>query len=284
MRIAAMTFVLNEFTNLPIWIRHYGGNFGHENLFVVDRGSDDGSTLDLGRINKIRVPRDAFDEHQKTNFLASMQRGLLEYYDAVVYTDCDEIIVPDPARYAGLRQYIETRDFEYATCVGLNIHHVLTREPPLDFTRPILEQRKYAILRVPTCKTAISRIRLNWLPGFHVCDKPPKIDPDLFLFHTRAMDYASLIQRHLFYLQIEWSERSLAANFGAHARYALDRIVREAFLDPINAVESGRDEPFDFTAEIAQIHESVVERNGYYGTSLSLGKLVTIPERFSATF
>jgi hypothetical protein len=280
-RIAAMTFVLNESVNLPIWIRHYGGNFGHENLFVVDRGSDDGSTDDLGRINKIRVPRAEFDEHQKTSFLTSIHRGLLEYYDAVVYTDCDEIIVPDPARYAGLRQYIETRDFEYATCVGLNIHHVLTLEPPLDFGKPILSQRKYALFRVATCKTAISRVPINWLPGFHVADKPPRIDPELFVFHTRFMNYVTSIERHLFYLQIEWSERSLAENFGAHARYSLERFVRESFLDPINMVTTGRVETFDFTFEIKQIQESAIERNGYYGSPLALAKMVEIPERFS---
>ena len=209
---------------------------------------------------------------------------MLEYYDAVIYTDCDEIIVPDPARYTSLRQYIETKDFEYVTCVGLNLHHVLTQEPPLDFGRPILSQRKFAVFRVPTCKTAISRVLMEWLPGFHVCTRPPRIDPELFLFHTRFMNYATSIERHLFYLQIEWSEQSLAANFGAHARYTLDRFVRESFLDPINAVATGRVSPFDFASEIAQIYESATERDGFYGSPLTLVKMVEVPERFSLAF
>ena len=96
------------------------------------------------------------------------------------------------------------------------------------------------------------------------------------------MNYVSSIERHLFYLQIEWSERSLAENFGAHARYSLDRFVRESFLDPINIVATGRVEPFDFTSEIAQIHESAIERNGFYGSPLTLVKMVEVPERFSS--
>ncbi len=157
----------------------------------------------------------------------------------------------------------------------------MTLEPPLDFSKPILSQRKYALFRVATCKTAISRVPINWLPGFHVADKPPRIDPELFVFHTRFMNYTTSIERHLFYLQIEWSERSLAENFGAHARYSLERFVRESFLDPINIVTTGRIDPFDFTSEIAQIHDSAKERNGFYGSSLVLVKMVEIPERFA---
>ena len=32
---------------LPLWIRYYGGQFGVENLYVVDDNSEDGSTDDL---------------------------------------------------------------------------------------------------------------------------------------------------------------------------------------------------------------------------------------------
>ena len=43
-RGAAVTFVYNESFNLPLWRRHYGAQLGTENLFIVDDGSDDGST------------------------------------------------------------------------------------------------------------------------------------------------------------------------------------------------------------------------------------------------
>ena len=65
MKIAALTYVYNENVNLPIWRRYYGTNFGEENLFVVDRESDDGSTVDLGAANRIRVPRVAFDDRRR---------------------------------------------------------------------------------------------------------------------------------------------------------------------------------------------------------------------------
>ena len=32
---------------LPLWVNYYGGQFGAENLYVVDDNSEDGSTDDL---------------------------------------------------------------------------------------------------------------------------------------------------------------------------------------------------------------------------------------------
>src|ERR1039458_3230137 len=85
MKNAAVTFVYNESFNLPIWIRYFGNQFGNENLFVVDLGTNDGSTDDLGDVNRITLPRDEFDEYAKTNFINFLQQGLLNYYDIVIY-------------------------------------------------------------------------------------------------------------------------------------------------------------------------------------------------------
>jgi hypothetical protein len=84
MNVAAVTFVFNEVVNLPIWRRYYGENFGDKNLFVIDRESNDDSTSDLGEVNRVVIPRDAFDDSKKTSFVSSYQHALLQYYDAVM--------------------------------------------------------------------------------------------------------------------------------------------------------------------------------------------------------
>jgi hypothetical protein len=105
MKVAALTFVFNESVNLPIWIKYYGANFGEKNLFVIDRESNDGSTANLGEVNRIVIPRDAFDDRKKADFMSSMQNALLNYYDAVVCGDCDELVVPNLGSYVNLADY-----------------------------------------------------------------------------------------------------------------------------------------------------------------------------------
>ncbi len=79
MNVAAITFVYNESVNLPIWLRYYAANFGARNLYVVDRDSNDASTEALGETTRIRLPRDAFDDHKKTAFISSLHQALLQY-------------------------------------------------------------------------------------------------------------------------------------------------------------------------------------------------------------
>lgn len=84
MRAAVVTFVYNEFINLPIWLRYYAAIFGENNLFVIDHSSNDSSTSILGDVNKIVLPRAELDEHKRCVFMASFQSALLQYFDTVI--------------------------------------------------------------------------------------------------------------------------------------------------------------------------------------------------------
>ena len=284
MKNAAVTFVYNETFSLPLWIRYFGAQFGRENLFVVDLGTNDGSTNDLGIVNKIAMPRDDLDEYTRTNFINCLQQGLLNYYDTVVYSDADELVVPDPELYPNLRVYLEQRTFDYASCVGLNIVHMLNLEEPIDLTRPILQQRRFAKFQSATCKSCVSRVPMNWSPGFHCGDKPPKIDPALFLFHTKWMDYTLAMQRQKVSREATYSMRTLAQGMRAHSRYDHDRFVREGFFDPINEMIHRGLAEFDFSVEIEAITANTAAASGVHFIPMNISKLVAIPERFGLMF
>ena len=284
MKTAAVTFVYNERFNLPIWMRYFGDQFGKENLFVVDLGTNDGSTDDLGDVNKIALPRDEFDEYAKTNFINFLQQGLLNYYDIVIYTDADELVVPDPELYPDLRTYLEQSTFDYASCVGLNIVHMLNLEEPLDVRRPILQQRRFAKFLSATCKPCVSRVPMNWSPGFHYSDKPPKIDPALFLFHTKWMDYNLAMQRQKVSREAAYSKRTVEQGMRAHSRYDYDRFVREGFFDPINEMMQRGISKFDFSAEIGAINAGVTAFSGVHFIPMNISKIVEIPKRFKVMF
>ena len=96
MRIAALTMSWNEAYFLPIWLRHYAGQLGAANCFVIDHGSDDGSTDSLGDASRIRMPRTPLDETRRADCVSHVAAGLLAYYDVVLHTDVAELLVADP--------------------------------------------------------------------------------------------------------------------------------------------------------------------------------------------
>ena len=121
MKIAAATMVFNERIFLPIWLDHYGAQLGYENLFIIDDGSTDGSTSDKRIVNLVKKNRNLLDENDRVNLVSSFHEKLLDYYDIVIYTDSDEIIVVDPIVQMSLRDYLVMSDFTYKTVTGLNV-------------------------------------------------------------------------------------------------------------------------------------------------------------------
>ena len=251
---------------------------------MVDRGSDDGSTDDLGDVNKITLPHDAFDDQAKTAFINRLQQGLLEYYDTVIYTDADELVVPDPAVHPDLRMYLERKECDYVSCVGLNVVQILTQEAPLDLTKPLLQQRRFAKFSSAECKPSVSRVPMNWAPGFHCSDKPPLIDPELFQFHTKWIDYSLSMRRQVVNRDTARSKRNVDQGMGAHWSYDIDRFVREGFFDPINVMKQTGLAMFDFSKEIEAINAGASPASGIYFIPMNISKMVEIPERFRSAF
>ena len=284
MNVAAVTFVYNEGVNLPIWSNYYGRLFGYKNLYVIDRESNDGSTENLGDINKITVPRTEFDEICKTGVVNAICKGLLYCYDAVVYNDCDEILVPDLRHFTDLSDYIERTDFEYVAGVGLNVLHLLNRDAPLDVRKPILAQRRYARFVSPSCKPILLKKPLNWSLGCHGSDRPPNIDPRLFMFHMKFFDYQIAMLRHVINRATPFSERAIQQQWGTHHLYENDQFVREGFFDPINVVQTNQIQPFDFSQEIAEIVAKTVFMDGFYLPPMNVTKWVEIPDYLRTAF
>jgi hypothetical protein len=278
---AAMTYVFNEHVNLPLWIKHYGGLFGTENLFVIDRSSTDGSTLNLGAVNVIRVPRTQFDDYDKSHAMSSLHSLLLRSYDAVVTGDCDELLVPDPARYADLNDYIARMDGAYATALGMHIVHVMTHEPALDLQLPVLSQRRFLSFDSGMCKTLVSRIPQQWSPGLHATIMPPAIDPELFIFHLKTMDYGIAMMRQAINQDTSWSDQSIRAHHGEHHRSDLQRFVKSTFLSAVKNIAEGRIYQFDFDKIIAELNRrTAVNSAGFHHLPFGIHCMFHLPERF----
>jgi hypothetical protein len=283
-KIAIMTMVYNERNNLPIWIRHYRRIAPSANLFVLDHSSDDGSTESLYGVYKIPLPRDSLDERDRAFLINSLQEGFLRYYDIVIYTDCDELLVPDPAKSATLEAHLRDRSYSYASPIGINVLHIVAVEPPIDFTRPLLHQRRYGQFHSNMCKPVVTRVPLKWEPGFHTCDQAINIDEDLYLFHTKQIDKDQGMRRQHLSRQLPWSRTAIEASHGAHHRYDDDRFVREFFLDPTNQLRDLGAHDFVFDSEIARLRKETHELSGVFQVPDFKGPVVEIPPIFRTAF
>ena len=284
MRIAALTYAYNEAVNLPLWIAYYGRQFGPSHLYVLDHGSDDGSTSGLGAANVVRLPRTPFDDDSKSLVVSAFHSLLLQHFDTVVVCDCDEIVLPDPARYENLAQYIAAEKPVMTAGLGLQIHHVLDQEGPIDLARPILSQRRLAFFSVPASKPVIASVPAAWRAGGHACSFRPTLDPGLFVIHTKFMDYTHAVNRHSLNARNLWSASQEASGHGVHHRYALPRFVSEGFLSPMDVYSNGRVQPFDFRQEVEAMQAGLTQDKGMFRFGKAEAKFVAIPERFAPLF
>jgi hypothetical protein len=269
--VAAITMAFNESVFLPIWLHYYGSRLGHENLFVIDDGSDD---ICRNRItNLISRKRGQLDETERARTISYFHEQLLQYYDVVLYSDVDEIIVPDPNLEISLKDYLISCDKDWINPVGLNVLHDRTRERPLDLTQPLFSQRAYVQFEELYCKPMIARVPMRWTPGFHLSARPPCYASDLFLFHLRAMDYDIARTRIKTLNRVSFSEDSLRRSFGFQFRLPEQEYLGLFFSTSEAQFETARS-VFDFSDELEKIDGNPV---------MGSGPVAQVPGRFRNT-
>lgn len=278
--ICAITNVYNEKFNLPIWLGHYGSQVGLKNCIVLDNGTDDGSTDELGAAGRVPMPRGStFNERHRMKIITDLANNLLNYYDAVIYSDCDEILVPHPLKYENLIEYCGAMKSPVVHAVGLNVREDITQDLPIDLRRPILIQRTLVQFVSAMCKPLVTRTPISWGGGFHSCDHPPYFN-DLYLFHLRHLDLGQALERLSITRQIAFAREGGGKH---HRREDLDLATKMyASTHKMPVVEN-----FDFTQEL-EAHKSGIELSfsGRYAVKRAVNckHLFRIPDYFRFSF
>lgn len=280
-RVAALTVVRDEAAMLPRWVRYYGDQVGTENLVVVDDGSSDGSTDGL----PCRVVRhDGFPagQFEKARMALASRIGseLLRSHDAVVFTDADEFLLPDPDRYDGLRDFVARRpDLEVAAGLGLNVVHHLDHEGALCPDRPVLGQRRFAKLVGKMCKPSLKRVDAPWVRASHGIRAPYLPDRGLLMVHLKFADLDLLRRtadlRHAVRLRAGLTEKSAWARSGEELAGEL-----RSYLN------GGADAP-ELEADLVDPTRLVAERDGVWEAAgrrqlraMAEAPLLRVPGRF----
>jgi hypothetical protein len=217
--LAVVTMVYNEPDFLPVWAAHYRAVVGADHCYVIDHDSDDGSVAACGLARVVRLGRSALDEVWRAGIVSHLCGELLDRYDAVAYTDVDELLVADRRRFDGLAGLSAAAEAEVLTAFGTNMLHV-RGEAPIDLARPITLQRRWTRPISSLCKPALIRRRVRWSPGFHVADAP-SVFGGLYLFHIAYVDNGITARRQ--------EKRRMVARspgHGAHHDTAPDEMVR----------------------------------------------------------
>lgn len=211
-RVAAITMAYNEAALLPIWARHYARQVGADQCYVVDHGSVEMPVLMPG-VNVLRLPRSPQDDPLRATFISDFAASLLTYFDWVLYTDVDELVLADPLLFANLPAFCAAASAATISAIGLDVQHVPSLEPPLDPARSIGDQRGWARFTSAMCKPVLTRKPIAWAPGFHSSDQPLAFAP-LYLFHLHWADHAIGLQRLTNTRAMRWASDA----FGAHQR------------------------------------------------------------------
>jgi hypothetical protein len=212
--------VYNEPDFLPVWAAHYRAAVGWEHCYVIDHGSDDGSVEACGPYQVTRLERSKLDEHWRADLVARVCAGLLEHYEAVAYTDVDELLVADPRRFAGLAGLSEASEFDVLTAFGTNMLPV-PGDAPIDLSRPITAQRRWTRPVASLCKPILVRRPVRWWPGFHRADAASQFG-GLYLFHLAYVDHTITARRQAKRRLVERSE-----GHGVHHDTAPEEMVRQ---------------------------------------------------------
>jgi hypothetical protein len=281
--VVAITLARDDDWMVRRWVEHYGRDLGLDNLLVIDDGSTDGSTDDLPcpvlRIPGLRAPH-AFNR-ARLAMVNKLAAGLLEAYDVVVFTDVDEMLVPDPARHPDLVSYVGARPAEAALApVAYNVLHHVGHEAPLRADAPVLSQRGLAVLAPIMCKPSVKREPVRWAGATHGLAGPYRVDPELLMFHLKWADLDHLRRSAAHRNTLVRAEtRGGGSTWSMDAQEHVELVTRlTAHVDAaaLPELDPGQVDVDSLVEQHDQVHRA--PKVGQV-TSLETGQLLRIPER-----
>lgn len=273
--ICALTTVRNDAVFIRKWVEYYGQALGRKNLFVILDGHDQHLPAGCDEVNALCLPKVHAQlvkaDRQRARVMSHFAAGLLFHYDMVIGLDIDEFIVVDPALGQTLPEYLSSLPLRSSySSLGLDVGQHISTESRADFSKPLLSQRKYAMLSSRYTKPSIIMKPVTWGSGMHRIKRHNfRIDPNLYLFHFGMVDKKQFEER-------ENDADLLKAGWGKH-------MARRGNL--LNIIEKAT--PFEGDAYMPIARKLQQSRRPLYALNkpkmIRGNPVVRIPERFAET-
>lgn len=255
-KCAIFVMVQDEKIFLPIWLKYYSQYFNSEDIYVFDHRTTDGSVAECQNIFKFNVIKLDYPysfDHEWFKFVANnTQKKLLESYEYVIFTDIDEILLPNKDKYTGLDDYINKIKDDYVQCLGYDLIHIEKEEPNFKVSKSVLSQRKYWYHTSWYNKILISKHTLDWAIGFHeVKNIKSIVDEDLLLIHLHKFDFKQCWEKSFNRARLKWLPSEIIAKRGWQNR--------------ITDIDEFRDYYYGWPAEIeiVEIPEKIRKINAF---------------------
>ncbi len=217
-RFCCITMVKDEELFLEQWANHYIRELPDCGIMIVDHGSkvpvvETIARLGLsGRVSVIAMPGFPFDDQTKSAILSSLAGAALCGYETVITSDVDEILIPMPSTAATpLADLLDGETATFVAPTGVEFIHNADLEEDFDFSRPLLEQRRFVRFHSAYSKPAIWRSNsATFGSGQHHLSEPYEFTSKIALAHLKYVDVKASRNRQAQRNDFEYSDRQLA--------------------------------------------------------------------------
>ena len=169
-----ITYAQNSDAWFPYFYEYYSKIVGPHAIYVVTPTSQSFKNYELGGI--ISAANLQYDDTARSYFMSSLATGFHAYYHWSLVCDVDEFIAPYPGSGQNLLEVIAASDEDVLITRGFDILQT-SGDADFDMSRPILEQRRFAIPNTAICKPHLSRIPVQYSGGYHYCQKRLDFSP-----------------------------------------------------------------------------------------------------------
>lgn len=228
---AFYTIVREENYYLPKWYAYYSQFVDDKDIHIIHHKPQNNKRAEKDTCCDFLKQKDCSVYVEDQEFFSTRwirdvakqyQQKLLTEYEAVVFTDVDEIITVHPdSGFAHLGEFMRhfvdnPKEPSNWRVTGYSLIHLPDAgEPAFDYDKPIFEQRMYWYRDRYYDKPLVSKIALDWVFGFHTAPNMNlKPHPHLYMIHLHQFDFDWYMQRH-----VRWAKEYKVADEDKRSTY-----------------------------------------------------------------
>lgn len=203
MRLACFTIAQDEDLGLHLWLEHYKRYAPTADLYVLDHESKGSYALALRELaaeygaNVVPVYNaTSFDYGWLVETVRNFQQFLLSSYQWVCFSEIDELVWFTPGT---IEDCVRKSHTYFVRTTGMNIVHKRDEESDINWSVPVLQQRKYWYQSERYSKICLAARPAHYGYGFHTAHNVPSAlqpPPELLLLHLHQADFKTTLRRH----------------------------------------------------------------------------------------
>ena len=186
MKLAFVTMVWRDHWLLEKWIAYNSTHVPKSNLYVINHGGDPKITKIADGCNVINIPRDGVPmnfDRIRWDLIGNLAAGLLGFYDRVVCTDVDELLI-----YVGegglVRHLVSKPVADNITAIGALGLNLLPSDNGDAQAEALMAQHPDALVSGKYSKPCVVDKPSKFSNGAHgLLGTDFELDPDLLLIH-----------------------------------------------------------------------------------------------------